>query len=196
MKIHGLILPKTQRIRTHKPTGKVMTLYSNIRWCSDCFEIECFNGEKLYVAFTLDCCDRNIISFIVKKEPILAVDIQQIMIEAVEVRYAKPRASRQVEFLSDRGSIYRAFKTVETARSLNLKSCFTAAYSPESNGMAEALVKTIKRDYVYVNDCETADSTIKMLPAWIKDYNEQAPHSALAMMSPAEYYKKNLTEVA
>ena len=54
MKIHGLILPKTPRVRTHEPTGKVMTLFSNIRWCSDCFEIKCFNGEKVYVAFTLD----------------------------------------------------------------------------------------------------------------------------------------------
>jgi putative transposase len=196
MKVNGLLLPKSPRLRNHLPTGKVMTMFSNLRWCSDCFEIKCFNGEKVYVVFILDCCDREIIATIVKKEPILAIDIQAMMLEAVEKRFNSSRANRQVEFLSDRGSIYRALKTVEMARSLNLKSCFTAAYSPESNGMSEALVKTIKRDYVYVNDCETADSTISMLPSWIKDYNEQAPHSALDMMSPSEYYKTNLNKVA
>ena len=82
------------------------------------------------------------------------------------------------------------------ARSLNLKSCFTAAYSPESNGMAEALVGTIKRDYVYVNDCKNANVTMEMVSGWIKDYNENAPHSSLDMMSPTEYYKTNLNRVA
>ena len=64
------------------------------------------------------------------------------------------------------------------------------AYSPESNGMAEALVKTIKRDYVYANDCVDPETVLKMLPDWIKDYNENAPHSALGMLSPMEYRKK------
>ncbi len=64
------------------------------------------------------------------------------------------------------------------------------AYSPESNGMAEVLVKTIKRDYVYVNDCVDPETVLKMLPDWIKDYKKNAPHSALGILSPMEYRKK------
>jgi putative transposase len=64
MKMNGLALPKAAQIRTnHEGTGKVMTLHSNTRWCSDAFEIKCFNGEKVYVAFSLDCCDREAISW-------------------------------------------------------------------------------------------------------------------------------------
>lgn len=73
------------------------------------------------------------------------------------------------------------------ARYLGLKSCFTAAYSPESNGMSEAFVNTLKRDYVYVNDCESAAVVLKMIDDWFKDYNNEAPHSALGMKSPVEY---------
>lgn len=29
------------------------------RWCSDRLEIVCDNGEKVRVAFALDCCDRE-----------------------------------------------------------------------------------------------------------------------------------------
>ena len=55
MRDNGLLLPKSGILkREHKGTGKVMTLYSNTRWCSDCFEIHCFNGEKVYVCFVLD----------------------------------------------------------------------------------------------------------------------------------------------
>jgi putative transposase len=187
MKINGLILPKSQRLRAHEATGKVMTLHSNTRWCSDGMEIRCFNGEKVYVAFVLDCCDREAISYVARTRHLVGEDIQSLMIESVEKRFGKLKTDRELEFLSDRGGIYRAYNVQKLAHELGLKSCFTAAYSPESNGMAESFVKTIKRDYVYVNDCESAEAVLKMLPNWFEDYNQVAPHSALGMRSPVEY---------
>lgn len=190
MQMNGLVYPKTQLVREHESTGKVMTLHSNTRLCSGCFEIKCFNGEKVYVIFVLDTCDREVIRYSAKNEPILSVDVQNIMIESVEKRFNQTHAPRQIQFLSDRGSIYRATETKNLATQLNLKSCFTMAYSPESNGMAEALVKTIKRDYVYASDCVNPEAVLKMLPEWFKDYNENAPHSGLGMLSPMEFIKK------
>ena len=49
-----------------------------------------------------------------------------------------------------RGSPYIAGKTQIFARQLGLKPCFTPVQSPQSNGIAEAFVKTLKRDYVQV----------------------------------------------
>lgn len=187
MKMNGLILPKTDNNRTHVSTGKVMTLHSNTRWCSDCFEIKCFNGEKIYVTFLLDTCDREVISYLAKKEPILSQDIQELLLMGSEYRFGNGRPPRQIEFLSDRGAIYRAYNVQAFAAQLNFKSCFTAAYSPESNGMSEAFVKTMKRDYVYVTDCASADLVLSMIDGWFNDYNQNAPHSALGMKSPMEY---------
>ena len=39
--------------------GVIITLKSKLRWCSDSFEIRCWNGERIQVAFSLDCCDRE-----------------------------------------------------------------------------------------------------------------------------------------
>ena len=188
--MNGLVLTKTVKTRDHQATGKVMTLHSNTRWCSDCFEIKCFNSEKVFVAFVLDTHDRELIGYVGKSEPIQKQDIQELMLITVEKRFKQTKSPREIQFLTDRGSIYRSKETIQFARSLGLKSCFTMAYSPESNGMAESLVKTIKRDYVYTNDCYSAESVLQMLPGWISDYNEVAPHSALGMMSPMEYIKK------
>lgn len=187
MDINGLILKRSNAVREHEKTGKIITLFSNTRWCSDGLEIKCFNGEKVYVAFTLDCHDRECIGYVGSEEPLLSTDIQELMIKSVENRFLNLKTDREIQFLSDRGSIYRAQETVALGRSLGLKSCFTAAYSPQSNGMSEAFVNTLKRDYVYTNDCLDAKGVLKMLPAWIEDYNNIAPHSGLEMKSPREY---------
>lgn len=189
MDMNGLLFKKSIRTREHKKTGKIITLHSNTRWCSDALEIHCFNGEKVYVAFSLDCHDRECLSYVARDRALLATDIQELMLGSVEKRFENYKTTREIQWLSDRGSIYRAHETVKFGRVLGLKSCFTAAYSPESNGMSEAFVGTLKRDYVYVSDCFDAKAVLKMLPTWIEDYNNEAPHSGLRMMSPIDYRK-------
>jgi putative transposase len=192
MRMSGLTLPKSSEKRAnHEGTGKVMTLHSNTRWCSDAFEIKYFNGEKVYVAFSLDCYDREAIHFVATTQPLTQSHIAELMIFSVDKRFPKGRAPRRIQWLTDRGSIYRAQLTRDTARTINLEPCYTAAYSPSSNGMAEAFVGTMKRDYVYTSDCYDADTVLKLLPGWFEDYNSQAPHSALKMMSPREFIDKN-----
>lgn len=189
MDMSGLIMKKSSVKREHVRTGQIITLFSNTRWCSDGLEIKCFNGEKVYVAFTLDCHDRECIGAVGSKDPLLGTDIQDLMVLSVEKRFSLLKTEKEVQFLSDRGSIYRAKETVALGKHLGLKSCFTAAYSPQSNGMSEAFVNTLKRDYVYTNDCFDADAVLEMLPGWIEDYNNIAPHSGLGMQSPVEYRK-------
>ncbi len=57
----------------------------------------------------------------------------------------------------------------------------------ESNGVCEAFVKTLKRDYARVNPRPDAISVLQQLPAWFEDYNNIHPHSGLHMRSPREF---------
>ena len=190
MKMNGLLFLKSQ-IRRNKEehTGQIITVSSNVRWCSDCFEIHCFNGEKVYVSFILDCHDRQCIAYSGHYRPLVKRDVQEMIIQAINKRFNTNKAPRQIQFLTDRGSVYRAKETVFLARYLGLRSCFTAPRSPQSNGMAEAFVRTIKRDYVYTSDCDCAGNVLTMMKEWIYDYNHNAPHSGLGMKSPVEYRK-------
>jgi putative transposase len=43
--------------------------------------------------------------------------------------------------------------------------------SPESNGMAEAFVKTFKRDYVRVNPLPDAVTSLAQIDTWIEADN-------------------------
>jgi putative transposase len=143
MSINGLLQVKNPVEITHEKTGKIITLHSNTRWCSDGFEIICFNGEKVYVAFSLDYHDRFAIDFVARKKPLQAEDIQDLMMSSILKRFNSVRAPKVIQFLSDRGTIYRAKETIELGRHMNLKSCFTRPRTPQSNGMAESFVGTI-----------------------------------------------------
>lgn len=68
--------------------------------------------------------------------------------------------------------------------------------SPESNGMAEAFIKTFKWDYVYLHRLNSAQVVMEQLPRWFQDYNENHPHKGLKMMSPREYRQslRNIVE--
>ena len=190
MKEHNLLLQKfgPRPARTHD--GKVATLKSNVRWCSDGFRLQCWNGEHVEVAFSLDCHDREVISWVTSSRGIDGELVRDLMAESVELRFGG-KLPFKVQWLTDNGPGYVARETVYFGRSLGLEICTTAPYSPESNGMAEAFVKTFKRDYAYVNDLSSAERVLEQLPGWFKDYNEQAPHKALGMMAPREYRDSN-----
>ena len=56
-----------------------------------------------------------------------------------------------MEWLADHGSCFTAHETVAFAYAIGLVPCFKTVRGPESNGIAEAFVKTFKRDYVQLN---------------------------------------------
>ena len=91
--------------------------------------------------------------------------------------------------MSDNGSCYRANDTIDFAIGLGLVPCFTPVRSPQSNGMAEAFVKSFKRDYVYLHDRTDAQTVLSQLPRWIEDYNESHPHKGLRLTSPREFIR-------
>jgi putative transposase len=190
MKKHGLLLARHTGNRRHrKHDGRVVTLHSNTRWCSDSLEFTCWNGDVVHVAFALDCHDREVIGWIATTAGISGEMIRDLMLQCVEARFAAPRAPHIVQWLSDNGSVYAAAETIRMATALKLAACFTPVESPESNGIAEAFVKTFKRDYVRINAIPDAETALAALPAWMEDYNELHPHSRLAYRSPREYIR-------
>jgi len=115
--------------------------------------------------------------------------VRDMMLEAVETRFAALRAPHPLEWLTDNGSAYTAKETCDFALALNLVPCFTPVQSPESNGISESFVKTFKRDYVRVNPLPDALTALRQIAGWFEDYNDNHPHSGLKMRSPREFIR-------
>lgn len=189
MQAQNLLLARPYTERTDRAhNGKVVTLRSNLRWCSDGFEFTCWNGDIVRGAFIIDAHDREIISWCAfVNAGISGSDVRDMMLAAVETRFGGHRAPRQIEMLSDNGSPYIARDTRIFARQLGLNPCYTPVKSPQSNGVSEAFVNTLKRDYVNITPLPDAATVLRLIAGWFEDYNDDHPHSGLKMRSPREY---------
>ncbi|EFN0721129.1 IS3 family transposase, partial [Escherichia coli] len=192
MRQNALLLERKTAVPPSKRahTGKVAVKESNQRWCSDGFEFRCDNGEKLRVTFALDCCDREALHWAVTTGGFDSETVQDVMLGAVERRFGNELPASPVEWLTDNGSCYRANETRQFARILGLEPKNTAVRSPESNGIAESFVKTIKRDYISIMPKPDGLTAAKNLAEAFEHYNEWHPHSALGYRSPREYLRQ------
>jgi transposase InsO family protein len=167
--------------------GQIITLTSNTRWCSDMFEIRCWDGGKVHVAFSLDCCDREAIGWVAANGHLNGSSVRDLIALSVEARFKSTKTDRAVEWLTDDGPPYTSNETRAFASACGLLLRNTPASSRESNGVAEAFVKTFKRDYVYVANLPDPETVLAKLPAWFDDYNEHQPHKGLKMLSPRQF---------
>lgn len=193
MRDHRLLLRRhTGRpLGTRSHDGRIAVAESDRRWCSDGFEIACDNRERVRIAFALDCCDREAMSWVATTGGITGELVRDLMVEAVESRFGSTLPKQSIEWLTDNGSPYIARETRAFAREIGLEPLTTAIHSPQSNGMAEAFVKTFKRDYVERMDRCDALSVMRQLQSAFEHYNEVHPHSALKMLSPRMFRRRN-----
>ena len=167
MKRNGLLLKRHAGGAERRHDGRISVARPNLRWCSDGFEVACDNGEKVRIAFALDCCDREAMSFVATTGGIGGDEVRDLMVAAVEHRFGRTdRLPDTIEWLSDNGSGYIAHETRSFARNLGLEPRTTPVESPQSNGMAEAFVRTIKRDYVRVSPRPDAKTVVRQL-TWL-----------------------------
>lgn len=192
MKEHSLLLRyRGSRGPKREHTGKVSVAESNMRWASDLTQIRLWDGTRLRFTYILDCCDRSIISYRLGRY-MWAVDVEQMLQETLLNRFGQLPAPKPLEFLHDNGPEYLEHALQKQLKEWNIVNCNTPTYSPQSNGMCEAFNGTFKRDYVYQNCLDSEEEVRKMIHEWVKDYNTFAPHSALGMMTPAEFLNLKL----
>ena len=189
MRDHQLLLERRIKqpgvARRHE--GRIAVATSDTRWCSDGFEFRCDDNAKLSVTFALDCCDREAIGWVASPTGYSGDDIRDLMLEAVETRFGEEPPATPVQWLSDNGSAYIAEQTRLFARQIGLQPVTTPVRSPQSNGMAESFVKTMKRDYVAHMPKPDRETALRNLTIAFEHYNEEHPHSALKYRSPREF---------
>ena len=189
MKEEGLLIKRNRTRGASRPhTGKIAVLEPNKRWASDITSIKCWDGQKLRFTYILDCCDRSIIAWKAGFH-MQGCDIELMLQEALFNRFADQTPEKgELQFLHDNGPEYIEKNLKKQVGLWNIEDCNTPTYSPQSNGMCEAFNGTFKRDYVYQSCLDNPATVYTQIQEWVDEYNQYAPHSALGMKTPNEFY--------
>ena len=86
--------------------------------------------------------------------------------------------------LSDNGNGYRSFAWRDACAELAIARRYTRPRRPQTNGKAEALVKTLQREWAYRFAYPTSAHRARALPGYVRWYNRHRPHSSLGGKPP------------
>ncbi len=142
----------------------------------------------------MDCCDREALDWAASTGGYDSDTVQDVMLRSVERRFGDALPASPVEWLTDNGSAYRAHETRAFAREIGLEPRTTAVRSPQSNGIAESFVKTMKRDYIEMMPKPDSRTAVGNLAIAFEHYNEHHPHSALGYRSPREFLRSRVSQ--
>ncbi len=107
------------------------------------------------------------------------------------VRWLRRRGVRAERILTDNGGCYlsRAFQA--TCTELGVRHLRTKPYRPETNGKAERFIQTMLREWAYKRPYRTSNQRTRQLEPWLRYYNQQRPHGALAGLPPQSRIRRS-----
>ena len=94
------------------------------------------------------------------------------------------RGIRIERVLSDNGNGYRSHAWAAACAQLGVARRYTRPRRPQTNGKAEALVKTLLREWAYRFAYPTSSHRAPALPGYLRWYNRHRPHSSLGGQPP------------
>jgi transposase InsO family protein len=86
--------------------------------------------------------------------------------------------------LTDNGNGYRSHAWTAVCAELELGRRYTRPRRPQTNGKAEALVKTLLREWAYRFAYPTSTHRARALPGYLRWYNRHRPHGSLGGRPP------------
>ena len=86
--------------------------------------------------------------------------------------------------LSDNAKAYHSHLWRDTCLELEIGRRYTRPYSPWTNGKAEALIKTLLREWAYRHAYPSSAHRARALPGYLRWYNRRRPHGSLAARPP------------
>jgi transposase InsO family protein len=87
--------------------------------------------------------------------------------------------------ISDNGSNYTSKLFGQTASELGICLHRTRPYRPQTNGKAEAFIKTLKREWAYARIYQSNGERLNELSTFLDYYNHHRPHTSLGLKPPA-----------
>ena len=100
------------------------------------------------------------------------------------VAWFAARGVKTERVLSDNGSCYRSHAWRDTCTELGIVHKRTRPYRPQTNGKIERFHRTLAAVWAFQRLYLSESARRKALPAWLHEYNQHRPHTAIGKVPP------------
>jgi transposase InsO family protein len=138
-------------------------------------------GRWHFLAVVLDQCSRRVLAWTLGRRRDTRLTRQALN---AAVRRRRPRPG--LVFHSDRGSEYVGAALRDRLAALGIRQS-SALRGPEDNAHMESFFHSLKAELVHGARFETATALRHAIASYVRYYNHQRLHSALAYRSPVDY---------
>jgi transposase InsO family protein len=138
-------------------------------------------GRWHFLAVVLDQCSRRVVAWRLARRRDTALT-RQVLEAAVRRR----RPPRGLIFHSDRGSEYVGSALRDRLRALGIRQS-AALRGPEDNAHMESFFHSLKAELVHGARFESQPALRQAIARYVRYYNHERLHSALAYRSPVDY---------
>ena len=86
--------------------------------------------------------------------------------------------------MTDNAKAYHGHTWRDLCAELGIERRFTRPYTPRTNGKAEAVIKTLLREWAYRHAYPSSAHRAAALDSWVRWYNRRRPHGSLHGQTP------------
>lgn len=162
-------------------------------WGIDMTKVMIGSFGWLYVVVVLDWYTKKIIGYSVKPRS-KAIDWLDAINMACNQQFPQGilRKEQDLFLVSDNGSQPTAETFMKACSVMEIKQIFASYNNPKGNADTERVIKTIKHEFVWINEFTSPMQFIEGLARWVQRYNTDRPHSTLGYQTPCDYEKEQL----
>lgn len=151
--------------------------------------------QHFYLYSLLDNYSRKIIAWLIS-DRLTSDNAQSLWDQALINENLLNVPTRDLpQSLSDRGSQMRSHSTRQFFRTLGIDQHFSRPRTPNDNPQIEAFFSTVKNCPDYPDRFETLEEAVAYFQEFMNWYNYHHYHTALGMITPADYHNGKAAEI-
>lgn len=189
LKEHRLLATQTKnpKARRTPSRSKPRSSRPNELWGIDMTKILVPSWGWVYLQVVLDWGSKKIVGYDLSLQS-KAGDWLQALRQAVNQQFPQGiRETGPLKLVSDNGSQPTSVRFMRECRALALEQIFTSYDNPKGNADTERVIRTIKEDLIWPREWLTVEQLERALTWWIRNYNEDYPHSAIDYQTPVQF---------
>lgn len=188
MREAGLSRPKIWHRRSRpKRVEKMQPATADQAWQIDMTSFQLADLTPLFLVVVTDCFTREIVGWTLDRRCRAAEWVSAVR-QALEYRGWRQKGDLDGLVLrSDNGAQPCSKRFGEYLGTVGIRGQYTGYNAPDDNAYVERVIRTIKEEEIWLNQYESWAEAHRAIDGYVRFYNEERIHSALAYRTPKEF---------